>query len=425
MGIFGENLVAVRAFGATCLLIASIVTFEFCRLRTDTATSGAAVAVMIAVAALFQPVMTEYVVIVFLMLAAWFAVAWRGSAWSAFLAGVFISLATLTRTNIGFCAIALGLFYTFELVKLRSAAQLYALLAYVAGGLLPLLMLGLVYWIAGGLDMFVLFAFTLPLNYAETGIGASEALLMHAEAWWKVIADNPVLYGSFTILLVLGLIAAFRRPAVRSESGVSDRAILLLLGGSLLLSIVLGGRAFKHYWIQILPFAAIVIAGALSDRNALWLRGPAYALALASVAAALLRFGPDSITTLRSWPQFETAHVIRQTAELIAADKRGSDQVYALRWHLIYWYLRQSPPSHMVHPSAVVKDEVNRPLIDGGYLDADEFGRILDSRPRYIVKRPGDTTYLDEARGTALNNVLSEHYELWKSSRDIEVYRLR
>jgi hypothetical protein len=69
--------------------------------------------------------------------------------------------------------------------------------------------------------------------------------------------------------------------------------------------------------------------------------------------------------------------------------------------------------------------EVNRPLIEGGYLDADEFGRILDSRPRYIVKRPGETTYLDEVRRAALNNLLSEHYELWKSARDIEVYRLR
>ena len=45
--------------------------------------------------------------------------------------------------------------------------------------------------------------------------------------------------------------------------------------------------------------------------------------------------------------------------------------------------------------------------------------------PRYIVKRPGETTYLDEVRRAALNNLLSEHYELWKSARDIEVYRLR
>lgn len=428
MDVFGENLVTVRAFGAICLLIASIITFEVCRLRNDTAASGVAVAVMISVAALFQPTMTEYLVIVFLMVSVWLALAWRGSPWSAFLVGVFISLATLTRTNIGYCAVALGLYYAFEFVRLRSSRQLYAVCAYIVGGILPLLALGLVYWAAGGLDRFVLSAFTVPLFYSRTGIATIEALRTHAEAWWKVLANHPVLYGSYSLLLSLGLISFCRRAVqgrTETESGASDRMILLLFAVSLLISILQGGRAFSHYWIQMFPFAAIFVSYALSDRNTLWVRGTANALAASAILAALVRFAPDSVATLRHWPRFETAHFVRQMAELIAADKQESDQVYALDWHLVYWYLGQHPPSYIAHPLSITDESITQPLIERGYLDADEFDRILSSRPRYIVKRPGKVQYLDEARSAVLERALSEHYELWKSTRKIEVFKLR
>ena len=54
-----------------------------------------------------------------------------------------------------------------------------------------------------------------------------------------------------------------------------------------------------------------------------------------------------------------------------------------------------------------------------------DFGRILKSRPRYILKRPGKLWYLDKAQNRSLAKVLSEDCELWKSSGKVAVYRRR
>ena len=78
MGFFGESLVTVRAFGAACLLIASLVTFQVCLLKNDVPASGTAVAVMISVAALAQQTMTEHLVIALLMFSVWLVLGWRG-----------------------------------------------------------------------------------------------------------------------------------------------------------------------------------------------------------------------------------------------------------------------------------------------------------------------------------------------------------
>lgn len=136
-------------------------------------------------------------------------------------------------------------------------------------------------------------------------------------------------------------------------------------------------------------------------------------------------FAPNSIKVIREWPRFEDRHLVRQMADAIAADRRESDDVYAFTWHLVHWYLGQNPPTRIVHPSNLGKKTFLRLLAEGGYVEPDEFGRILESRPRYILKRPGKLWYLDKAQNRSLAKVLSEDYELWKSSGTVAVYRRR
>ena len=55
---------------------------------------------------------------------------------------------------------------------------------------------------------------------------------------------------------------------------------------------------------------------------------------------------------------------------------------------------------------------------------ANEFGRLLESRPRYIVKMQGRVGYLrgwpEEAELTA---ALAAHYSLWRTTGVVEIYR--
>ena len=104
---------------------------------------------------------------------------------------------------------------------MRGRSQLLALLAYVAGGLLPLLALAAIYWDAGDLYVFLRLAFLVPLQYAHEEASMGSSALKHVTWWGKTIAAAPFLFGSFTLLLALGLVLFFRRALVgrRPNSG--------------------------------------------------------------------------------------------------------------------------------------------------------------------------------------------------------------
>src|SRR5262249_25159019 len=145
MDLFGESLATVRSFGGGCLLIAAVITFQVCRHSNDAVASGMAVAVMICLAALFQPTMSEDPPIVFLMLSLWMVLTWRGSIWSSFVVGILISIAALTRMNISYLVVALGLYYALPLIRVPVSTHRYGVFAYGVGAALPLIALGIVY----------------------------------------------------------------------------------------------------------------------------------------------------------------------------------------------------------------------------------------------------------------------------------------
>ena len=89
--------------------------------------------------------------------ACWLLVARRDQLWAAFLIGVLLSAATLTRTNIAFVVLALEGFYVWRFARPRPDVPRLAIAAYGVGGALPL-----VYWLADGLDVFVLSVFRVP-----------------------------------------------------------------------------------------------------------------------------------------------------------------------------------------------------------------------------------------------------------------------
>jgi hypothetical protein len=155
------------------------------------------------------------------------------------------------------------------------------------------------------------------------------------------------------------------------------------------------------------------------------LRLIATSLAALVIVATLKEFVPDSIGTLRHWSSLGDRYFIRQTANLIAQDKDASDKVFALEAHLVNWYLHQKPLSLVVHPRMIISRNL-QPLINAGYVTENEFTRILDTRPRYIVKLAGEVWYLSgKTEASILNDTLYRYYFRWKTIGGIEVYKLR
>ena len=150
MGVFGENLPTVHLFGAFCLLVCATAGYAIAVRQTTPLMAGAA---MTAFCALTYEVegrqtLTEHLALAFMMPACWLLVA-RRQLWAAFLIGLLISAATLTRTNLAYVALALGGVYLWRCVKPRSETPGKAVAAYIAGGAIPLTCLLLAYWLAG------------------------------------------------------------------------------------------------------------------------------------------------------------------------------------------------------------------------------------------------------------------------------------
>ena len=436
MSIFGENLLAVRFFGTFCLLVSAIAGYAIAIRQTTPLIAGASMAVFCALTFKtdFQPTMTEHLTIALMMPACWLLVARRNQFWGAFLVGVLLSAATLTRMNIAFVVLAVGGFYVWRFVRPRPDVPRLAIAAYGLGGALPLASLLLVYWLVDGLDVFVLAVFRVPLHYASHGEMAA-IMLEQVSNWRAFVQEDPYIFLPATLLIGTGLAT----HAISRGKGLlfGDNGLLLLVLGAVSLSILRGGAAWGHYLLQALPLVLLLAAAGFERLTTRRLGALLFlGLYVLTVGASLARFGGSSVeqvrqglaVSLRSHADGSTHQAdLRTAAELILEDQCCGELVYAPRDHLIYWYLKQRPLSVVVHPSTVNNPAIMPPLVAHGYVPEDEQRRILERDIGYIVINPerkwSRRTPGQERR--RLNNTLQERFYPWKNSGGLVIYKRR
>ena len=220
---------------------------------------------------------------------------------ATFLIGILLSAATLTRTNIAYVVLALGAFYFWRLARPRPDVPRAAIVAYGLGGALPLGSLVLTYWLAGGLDIFLLSTFWAPLHYASSQMGMAAALHGQVVNWMHYMRDlreTTFIFVPATLLIGTGLVAyAVNR---KTEMFRGDDGILLLVLGATALSILDGGAGYGHYVLQVLPVVVLLAATGFATLK----RQPLsillfVGLSILIVGAGLGRFGGDSIERIR------------------------------------------------------------------------------------------------------------------------------
>ena len=437
MSVFGENLLSVRFFGTFCLFVSAIAGYAIAIRQTTPLIAGASMAVFCALtcASEFQPTLTEHLTIALTMPACWLLVARRDQLWAAFLIGVLLSAATLTRTNIAFVVLALGGFYVWRFVRPRPDVPRLAIAAYGVGGALPLAPLLLLYWLAGGLDVFVLSVFRVPLHYAASQEGMAAVMLEQVSNWRSFVRNDPYIFLPATLLIGTGLAT----HAISRGKGLlfGDNGLLLLVLGAVSLSILKGGAAWGHYLLQALPLVLLLAAAGFERMTTRRLGALLFlGLYVLTVGASLARFGGSSVEqvrqglalSVRSHADGRTHQAdLRTAAERILEDRCCGELVYAPRDHLIYWYLKQRPPTVLVHPSSVNNPAIMTPLVAHGYVPEDEQRRILERNIGYIVINPerrwSFRTPGQERR--RLTNTLQERFYPWKNSGGLVIYKRR
>ena len=427
MYVFGENLLAVHFFGTFCLLVSAIAGYAIAIRQTTPLIAGASMAVFCALtcASAFQPTMTEHLTIALTMPACWLLVARRDQLWAAFLVGVLLSAATLTRMNIAFVVLAVGGFYVWRFVRPRPDVPRLAIAAYGVGGALPLAPLLLVYWLADGLDVFVLAVFRVPFHYAFFQKGMAAVMLEQVSNWRSFVRNDPYIFLPATLFIGTGLAT----HAISRGKGLlfGDNGLLLLVLGAVSLSILKGGEGFGHYLLQALPLVLLLAAAGFERLTTRRLGALLFlGLYVLTVGASLARFGGSSVERVRQGLAPSQRSRLRTAAELILEDRCCGELVYAPREHLIYWYLKQRPPSAVVHPSNVNRPAIMAPLVTHGYVPQDEQRRILERNIGYIVMDPDNIgSYLTPEQRQRLTGTLQDRFYPWENSGGLVIYKRR
>ena len=414
MALFGPGIDAIRWFGDVCIWAAAMMIFIVLRPR-------AGVPVAIAVAAAFAGVHlayaytgTEIVANVFVAGALLLLIDHGGKPWSSWAVGLLLALAALTRSNLIFIVVAVGLIYLSAIVTPAFRQRRGAVVGYVLGGLAAPLLLVLLYAGQGGLDELWLANVVVPLSYAS-GQAHPWSVLNDGFAWSIRSAGT----GLVAVMLV-GLGAALLPPRAPTDSGLPVAAIVLL---AILLSIVLGGVFYGHYGIQLYVPAAL-LAG-LAVGTARWRRllvGGMAALVAVFCTVLGLMAASDRIAALRDGADLRP---LKSLAVEIAADRNPGDTLWARGGHLLLVYLDEPPLSPLAaHPDNLLRSEIRDPLVAAGYVPPDEFGRLLAERPRHIVIRSWERDFNGWSWPRVnLLMLLVRDYSVWRELPGLVVYR--
>lgn len=432
IAMFGKSLIAIRLIGAIAVFIASFCVFLIGRRATGAwaaALAGALMTVALCSGVIGRDTSSELPAMAFLMPALWLlvrrdAVGLRDAA----LCGLLVSLAVLTRTNLAVVALALGLFLAGLSVQRRSRCARLAWLAYGAAGLVPLALLTAVYGLAGELATFRLAMIDAPLAYSGQ-LSAAEVLRLHLTQYYYTAQIAPFAFVPMTLLAVLGVAASLAPRFARGAPPARGQVVRVIWTGLLAVcaSLLVGGAAYPHYWLQAMPFLGLFAALALAAAGQLGRLSPlavplAGALAAVAPLAALIDGTPRTLALLRH-PEAEP-HPIRDAADWLRGHGAANQPVWALHMHLVLFYLDAPQLSRAgVYPSNLGRTAIIDALGRQGYVTRDETGRIMAGLPHFVVTdRMGRGRSWVREAGKDIDRWLAAHYRLAARFGDVEIY---
>lgn len=285
--------------------------------------------------------------------AAWLALAARPgnprSFWSFrdFLAGAAVGVATGFKHQAAAALIALVGFHAMDV----PGRRLQAILSAVLGFLLVLALITAWFWATGRFEVFVEWNILRNLSYtSESSPGA-----------WDRAATAIGLYGlanglAFLLMGAAGLPAAMRGREQSAETRVIRMGTWLYWTGWL--GVVVGGRFYTHYFLQLVPGAALLAAGTLARTGFTGRLSRARPALAALMVAAVIGFGANTWargTLKRNFPSQDAVAIA--IAEQVRALTSPDDRVFVWGYfNPIYYQAQRRPATRFINPSPVVGD---------------------------------------------------------------------
>ena len=371
---FHNSLESVRIFGIVCIFFSSLILYQFLInfIEKYKAALGALFFISIMNYYFWLKTSSEIICLPFLLLGFIFFINHRNNYKNLFLSGLFISVSTLIRLNIGYLALFLLIYLFFK--NLNWKKKLNEILIFSFSGLIPLIILVFMYNSKNLLPLFIAGTFEVPLVYSSEN-SLLDGFINYSKTILKLCYFNPHI---FLPVLISGILA-FRKKSYLSEQKVIF--YLFLLG--VIFTTLLAGQGFSHHLIMLIPFLVIYILtkdfSSINYKNLITLF-----CALSIISAFYLSIVPN-INMIDNNFNFRKNHKIRQISNDI---DNINGKILALDYHLIYFYSKDLIPLKLFHTPAIVRKTTEKrlkPLKEINYFSDNFILNSLNKDYDYIL----------------------------------------
>jgi 4-amino-4-deoxy-L-arabinose transferase-like glycosyltransferase len=390
--VFGDSIVSVRIGGALFVLGTAFLVYLIALGFASRTYSILAGLVQIGLAGFYfggQSTMSEHLATLPALLAIYAVMRGRMRPRAAVVIGIVVAIAVLSRMNMAYLAVALGLLILVAPGYESIRERLLVSTAYALGGLSIASLLALIYWLPGEFDTLWFSVYESSLIYSgeQAGMVASAITLAKALLGWGV--RSP-----FLLLTVVGLSAAGAFLLLGQWVGRPDARYSIFVFfaslATLLLSILSSGGAHDHYALQLFPFISVFFAVALSRIAP---RGKQRAGAITvTLLLMALSTGPTIDKARFLWDRHEQGLPLTHglsfwAADLIRQQGLADYSIYAMERNLLYWLLDKPIPALLVtHPSNIVYPVLLELLYGPEATPEVPLREILAQSPTFIIR---------------------------------------
>jgi 4-amino-4-deoxy-L-arabinose transferase-like glycosyltransferase len=322
-------------------------------------------------------------------------------------AGLCISAMVLIRLNLVYLALLVGVFVVFVGWReggIKNACK-YAL-AYGCAGFLPLILVLGTYFVTGHFDEITHFV-GVALAYSEV-VQENTALEQFA------IMVLTQLFLIFVVLLGCAAVAEQWKGWGDKQKSAALLVVLFFVGA--LSSIVMTGRYYGHYIMQVVPSVSLffLIASA-------WVVGRVPSrIKMPTVSAVLICFFVViSIDATVRWGKNQRPDTGASVAEFLKKELPAGEQVLLMKWHVAYFIADLRPINRLfIHPSSMARQYIGDEPLNK------RMATLFADQP-YFVIAPQEVWYLKAGTEMAAQykEILLLDYKPYGVINDALVYR--
>lgn len=369
-----SSVESVRIFGILCIFISASFVYVITKRYVDGYLSflGSLFFISIMNYYFWLDTSSEIVCLPFILLSLIAFFKSKESNTYLFLSGLLISISTLIRLNIGYLAVFLFIYLIFKKNSFKEKVKELSL--YIISGFIPIIILIILYYDKGLLNLLYTGTFEVPLAYASENT-LLKGLINYLKTIVKLCYFNPLLFGPLVFLIVFSL---FKKSSLSK-----DRIIFNIFFIALIFSTLVAGQGFSHHLVLILPFAIIYIIS-INFNSIMYKKLMVSLLLLTCIYSSYLSIG-FNINLYKNDFNFRSNHKIREISNEIV---NGEGSILALDYHLLYFYDQNLIPWKLIHTPAVVRNTTfDRlyPLVEIGYFEKNFVDKVLNKNYEYIL----------------------------------------